>query len=204
MIELQKIDILLKESDKISLERKSTLQQLATLLLQAYSEHGQISVTFVCTHNSRRSQLAQLWMRTACLHFGIDWIKSYSGGTEATAFNHRMVKAVRDYGFTLQSISKGENPKYYFPTSELVDDQDIYFSKKYDDPFNPQQNFIAVMVCDQADEACPFVPGAAARFPLIYLDPKAYDDTEKEGKAYADKVKEIGSEILYLVKCLKT
>ncbi len=197
------MEALIVEENLISLERKKELHDLAALILDNKLDSSCIGIVFVCTHNSRRSQLAQLWMRMACLHYGIDWIKSYSGGTEATAFNHRMVKAVKDFGFSLQTMSEGQNPKFYFPVTEEVDDQDIYFSKKYDDPFNPQENIIAVMVCAQADEACPFVPGAAGRFSLTFLDPKAYDDTKNEEKAYADKVIEIGREIIYLVKHLK-
>ena len=49
------------------------------------------------------------------------------------------------------------------------------FSKHYGDPANPQQGFAALMVCGEADAACPFVKGAALRVSMPYLDPKIYD-----------------------------
>jgi len=189
--------------DLIPDQRKSELKDFSQSIKNDLANDNQSRLIFVCTHNSRRSQLSEIWMRTAAHYYGITGIQSYSGGTESTAFNSRMVYAVKRYGFELEVLDKGDNTvyqqiiagKYFGPKM---------FSKKYDDTHNPDSDFIAVMVCSDADQKCPFVPGAQSRIALPYLDPKAYDNTPDEQKAYDDKVIEIGREILYVVSLLKT
>ncbi len=46
------------------------------------------------------------------------------------------------------------------------------FSKKYDDPFNANEHFAAMMSWSPADEACPLIQGADLRVPIPYVDPK--------------------------------
>lgn len=185
------------QADLISGKRKKELDQLASQISTLREETGSAAVTFVCTHNSRRSQLSELWLRTASKFYLLEGIAAFSGGTASTAFNHRMVAALKRFGFQLHIEEDGENPLYIDGQS-----QQKMFSKKYDDPFNPQQDYIAVMVCDQADRDCPFVPGAWARVSLPFIDPKVADGTGQEGKAYDDKVREIGREILYVANRL--
>ena len=78
----------------------------------------------------------------------------------------------------------------------------VMFSKGYDDPANPSEEFIAVMVCSDADEACPFIPGAATRFSIPYQDPKAYDETKSESVEYDKSCLKIAAELFYLFKFL--
>lgn len=195
-----KIQTLLSQEDQISDERKKELEFLAKEIHSQMKETGFSKATFVCTHNSRRSQLAQIWFWRALEHFELDNISSYSGGTEATAFNHRMVSALQRFGFDIQALDETKNSKYVVRSGKAKEREMVLFSKKYADSFNPQQDFIAVMVCSQADKACPFVPGAFSRVALPYEDPKVADDTPLEAKSYDDKVVEIGREVLYLVK----
>ncbi len=194
------INELKTEFGQITEERKAELHQLGGMIQNLLNEHGMAKATFVCTHNSRRSQLSEVWLRLASAHYGLDNIHSYSGGTESTAFNHRMVAAVKAAGISLTTVKEDEiNPTYKLSSDSSTRDQGLLFSKKYDHEYNPSENYIAVMVCDHADENCPFIPGATHRMPLTYLDPKASDDTPQEAQAYGDKVREIGREILYMV-----
>jgi len=128
---------------------------------------------------------------------GLDYIQTFSGGTEATAFNHRMVAAVKEMGISLEQYGHKENPLY------ITADEHYLFSKKYDHSFNPSDKLVAVTVCGDADENCPFIPGTLHRFHLGYVDPKFSDDTEEEGKVYFDKVVEVGREMMVLVCELK-
>jgi len=186
---------LLDESHLISIERKNQLLQLAALVNQELQNSNKVEVNVICTHNSRRSQLGELWIREACNFFNIENINAYSGGTESTAFNHRMVNALRSFNFEIDQIKEGDNPSY------LINDfKQIMFSKKYSHQQNPQSGFIAIMVCDSAEAACPIVVGAKHRVSLKYKDPKEYDDTPLESKAYSDKVREIGREILFIFR----
>ncbi|MEM9052220.1 MAG: protein-tyrosine-phosphatase [Bacteroidota bacterium] len=197
-----KIVELQAQENLITPNRLEELNYLAGTIHAQKEEMGFSKVTWVCTHNSRRSQLAQIWFWKALQHYKIEKIKSYSGGTETTAFNHRMVKAVKDAGFRLYQRDETENPRYAARIGDAYESELLLFSKKFTDEFNPQKDFIAVMVCSQADQECPFVPGAYTRVALPYEDPKVADDTPQEGEAYAKKVDEIGREVLYLIKQL--
>lgn len=193
-----------KEEQLISESRKSELQWLANTIRTQLINRGSSAIVFVCTHNSRRSQLAELWMKVAVTFYGIRHLTSWSGGTEATAFNHRMVEALIRAGFDMILESDGANPRYRIRLNGDRSAGPMMFSKKYDDAYNPQTGFIAVMVCSQADQDCPFVPGASARISLPYEDPKNADDTPGEKAEYDAKVREIGREILFLARSLYT
>ena len=190
---------LLQEEHLISEKRKSLLRLTADLIDQGREKYGKAKVIFICTHNSRRSQLAEAWLVAAKQYFKEKNIRSYSGGTEATSFNIRMVVALREAYFHLHSEGSAVNPKYKLLALKEPRLPHFMFSKVYDDEFNPQKDFIALMVCSDADENCPLVRGSDHRISLPYDDPKEFDDTPMEAGAYSDKVREIGREMVYLI-----
>ena len=49
----------------ISEERKATLQPLIDFVQQRANKGQEINLNFICTHNSRRSHLAQVWAKVA-------------------------------------------------------------------------------------------------------------------------------------------
>ncbi len=191
----------LAEFDQISQERKKMLGPLADYIQARVARKEAVQLTFICTHNSRRSHLSQLWAQAAAYYFGIADVKSYSGGTEATAFNPRAVKAVEKAGFRVEETEKSLNPIYlvtYAPDQPPVK----AFSKVYDEGGNPTSDFGAVMTCTQADENCPFIPGAT-RISLPYDDPKAFDDTPQEGATYDERCRQIARELFYAFSLVK-
>jgi len=194
---VEKLDF--KESD-IDSERKALLKDLANEVIDYAEGKDVVHLNFICTHNSRRSQLAELWFRIASLALEQQKAKSYSGGTETTAFNPRMVRACRSFGFPLVCVEEGDNPKYICDLGREDYDEEIFFSKKYNDDYNPTP-FFAILVCDHASQNCPVVAGADKRFSLTYIDPKISDDTPEEENTYFEKVKEIGREMVFFVKC---
>lgn len=176
--------------------RRESLQRLAAYV-GARREAGEVArLVFICTHNSRRSHISQLWAAAAALHYGVAPVETYSGGTEATAFNPRAVAAMRRVGFAIEGAA-GDNPRHEVRFAADAP-AEICYSKVFDDPANPQRDFAAVMTCTQADEACPMVPGAAARFAIPWDDPKAADDTPEEAARYDERVAQIGTELLYV------
>lgn len=177
--------------------RLPVLHQLVDFV-QKKVENGQpIHLNFICTHNSRRSQLSQIWAKTAAWLNGIE-ISAYSGGVEVTAFNERAVESCRRMGFDITQSTEGTNPKYNIKLDENT--ALTCFSKVYDDPVNPNTGFAAVMTCSDADENCPFIPGTEARIPLRYEDPKAFDNTELESEKYDERNLQIASELLYVFR----
>lgn len=175
--------------------RREVLQVLIDYIQKKIDLKETINLNFICTHNSRRSQFSQIWGKVAAEYHGIP-INSYSGGVEVTAFNERAVASIKRFGFNVSK--EGEvNPKYFVRYS---DDSDpiVAFSKLYDDDANASTGFAAIMTCSHADENCPFIPGAEARIPVRYEDPKAFDDTDQEKEKYDERSLQIGSELLYV------
>lgn len=191
------------EFDLISTERKKTLEELTQFVQNAIDSNHKVYLNFICTHNSRRSHLSQLWAQAAAYYYGVQGVMCFSGGTEATAFNPRAVKAMQDAGFYITKAKDGENPVYEVRYAEHASPV-IAFSKKYDDPFNHNKDFAAVMTCSHADENCPLVIGASARIALTYDDPKNFDDTPQEAAKYAERVHQIGREIFYAFSQVKS
>lgn len=179
-------------------KRTHDLEKVADFIIARIREGEEALLIFICTHNSRRSHMAQIWAQTAAYHFGVAHVRTFSGGTEATAFNPNAVAAMRQAGFRITSDGKLTNPVY---TVSFAEDQPpmTIFSKKYDDARNPSDDLCAVMTCSDADEKCPYIPGAAFRIPITYEDPKAFDDTEWKEKAYRERCFQIGVEMFYLL-----
>lgn len=195
------IDKLVSEFNQITDERKSAITHLKMYITQKKQEGKKVSLNFVCTHNSRRSHISQIWAQTAAHYYGIENVETFSGGTEATAFNHRAVTAMKQAGFDIATIKDDKNPVYKVRFSSDAPALTV-FSKKYDDDFNPKSDFAAIMTCSHADENCPFIPGAK-RIALTYDDPKDFDGTPQEAAKYTERVHEIGREILYAFSQVK-
>jgi arsenate reductase (thioredoxin) len=185
-----------EEFSSIPNARKRILQQLATFIQQKQKATASIDLNFICTHNSRRSHIAQLWAQVGAAYYRIDNVRCFSGGTEATAFNSRAVKAMKTIGFEIKQLDESANPKYEVSFSEMGNPP-IAFSKVYTDSTNPSRGFAAILTCSHADENCPLVVGAEARISLPYDDPKDFDGTELEQSKYQERVLEIGREICF-------
>ena len=182
-------------------ERKEVLQPLIAYLQEALNHQGEAALNFICTHNSRRSQFAQVWGQTAAAYFGLN-VQCYSGGVEVTAFNHRAIETLQNQGFNIRHAPQ-DNPHYYLAYSTQGTPIKA-FSKLFDDPANPAQQFAAVMTCSHADENCPFIAGADQRIPVRYNDPKAYDDTPQESSKYNERSLEIASELFFVFAQIQT
>ncbi len=191
----------IKEFESIPVARKNELQELSKYMKSKLENAEEVSLNFICTHNSRRSHLTQIWATVAANYYQVDHVKTYSGGTEATAFNANAVAALARSGFQIKN--HGEiNPRYEIGFSESTDPL-ICYSKTYDDDFNPKREFGAIMTCSSADEACPTVLGADFRLALTYQDPKEADGTPAESATYDERCAQIAREMLYLFRTLK-
>ncbi len=198
------IEIIVKEIDlqNISDERKLILQPLIDFIQQKLEKEEDVNINFICTHNSRRSHLAQVWAQVASAYFKIPNTYCYSGGTEATAVFPKVAETLSDQGFKLCAISQSGNPVYAIKFSDN-NMPIIAFSKTYDNPFNPISEFAAVMTCSQADEACPFIVGAEKRIPIRYEDPKVSDGTLEQSQLYKKRSLQIASEMFYVFSKIK-
>jgi arsenate reductase len=194
--------IVITKNISVSDERKALLQPLVDYIQNKVNLQEQIRLNFICTHNSRRSHLSQIWAQTMAFHFNIKNVFCYSGGTEATAMFPKVAETLTNQGFEIQKISDIENPVYAVKFDENQHSI-ICFSKTYFDEFNPKTNFSAIMTCNNADEGCPMVFGAEVRFPIKYDDPKAFDGTELMNEKYAERSLQIASEMYYVFSQIK-
>lgn len=176
-------------------ERKLVLQVLIDYIKNKRKKEEPIRLNFICTHNSRRSQLSQIWAQTAADIYGIP-AQCYSGGVEVTAFNERAVASMERFGFKV--AKRGHSNPIYFLFHTQDANPIIAFSKVFDDEINAKNGFAAIMTCSHADENCPFIPGAEARIPVRYEDPKAFDDTDQEAIKYDERSMQIASEMFYV------
>ena len=186
----------------ISEERKLVLQPLIDFIKKKTTANESVLLNFICTHNSRRSHLSQIWAQTLARYFKIPNVESYSGGTEATAMYPMVAKTLQKQGFQIEQLSTETNPVYSikFHNNSLPI---IGFSKKFDHSFNPKSDFCAIMTCSSADEGCPFIPGAAKRVPITFEDPKAFDNTPQQEEKYLERSIQIATELYYVFSNIK-
>jgi arsenate reductase (thioredoxin) len=183
--------------ETISSDRKEVLQPLVDFIQTKVDSQSEIRINFICTHNSRRSHLSQVWAQTIAHYFNMKQVTCYSGGTESTALFPMVAETLQKSGFQIQAISTNDNPVYSIKFSENAHPI-IGFSKELDHDFNPKSEFAAIMTCDSANEACPFVPGAEKRIPITYADPKAFDNTPQQAEKYLERSMQIATEMLYV------
>lgn len=188
--------------ENISNDRKNILQPLIDYIQGKVNSKKPVNLNFICTHNSRRSHLSQVWAQTSASFYNIDNVHCYSGGTQETALFPKVAETLENQGFQILKIADNINPIYAikFDENSLPI---IGFSKKYDDPFNPVSNFAAIMTCSQADEGCPFIAGAEKRIPITYDDPKISDGTTNQTEVYQQRSIEIATEMMYVFAQIK-
>jgi hypothetical protein len=203
------VELLTTSFDMIDEPHRAAGEKLVDWIVANYKPGQPLPVVIVCTGNSRRSILGATMGNIAAAYYGMPEIRFHSGGTAPTAFNGRTVNALKEIGVQVEATgreaARGEpataNPVYRVrwgqpggsgePALETIE-----FSKRYADLSNPQEGFAALMVCSEADAACPFVKGASLRVSMPYLDPKIYDGSAFEAVKYAERRDDIGRLLL--------
>jgi arsenate reductase (thioredoxin) len=188
--------------ENIPAERKLILQPLVDYIQTKVSQQSEVRLNLICTHNSRRSHLSQVWAQTAATYYAIENVFCYSGGTETTALFPMVAQTLVELGFKIKTIAEANNPIYAIKYA-VNEPAIIGFSKTYDDDFNPQSEFAAIMTCSQADGGCPFIAGAEKRIPITFEDPKAFDNTTQQAEKYKERSLQIAAEFCYVFSNIK-
>jgi arsenate reductase (thioredoxin) len=110
-------------------------------------------VLFLCTHNSARSQMAEGLLG----HLAGDRFEAHSAGTEATHVRPLAIRAMGELGVDISGQESETLGRYLR------------------EPFDH-----VITVCDDANEACPFFPGASERLHWSFPDPSKSQGTEVE------------------------
>lgn len=185
------------EVESIPFERKQVLAPFIDYLHEQVNTSQSISLIFICTHNSRRSHFSQIWAQAMSEYFGFHQITCYSGGTAATTVYPMTIQVLEAAGFHITKLSEEMNPIIALKYSDRKHPV-IFFSKTYNHVFNPSIKFTALMTCSDADEKCPFIPGAEKRLVLNYEDPKKFDNSPEEEKKYEERSQQIATEMYYV------
>jgi len=120
-------------------------------------------VLVLCTGNSRRSQMAEGWVR----YYARDQAEVYSAGIETHGVNPRAVQIMKEAGVDISHH-----------TSNHIDE---YKNLAFD---------YVVTVCDHAQENCPYFPSNAKRFHNNFYDPSKLKGSEEEIHAAFAKARE--------------
>ena len=185
------------DTGTITENRLIVLDKVRDYILGKLEQNEPINLIFICTHNSRRSLLGQVWAQAAAANYSIPNVMAFSGGTEATACNPRTINTLLRAGLEVSKTTEGENPVYEIRFDEALPPINS-FSKVYDHNPNPTESFAAIMTCNHADENCPYIPGAEKRFSITYTDPKESDGTSAETSTYDARCRQVATEMKYL------
>jgi arsenate reductase len=120
-------------------------------------------VLFLCTHNSARSQMAEGLLR----HLSGDRFEVMSAGTEATHVRPLAIRAMDEIGVDISFQESKSLERYLHETFDYV-----------------------ITVCDDANEACPFFPGASQRLHWSFEDPSRAEGPEEERLAVFRSVRD--------------
>ncbi len=189
--------------DQIDEMHRERSKELVDWIVDSFEPGKPLPIVFVCTGNSRRSILGATLANIAAAYYGLPEIQCYSGGTKPSAFNRRTIATLREIGVKIVPTGRDvagdaeaeNNPMYKVRWGDPVERwplETVEFSKRYDDEQNPREGFAALIVCSEADTACPNVKGAAVRISMPYVDPKLYDDSEFEARKYAERRDDVG------------
>jgi arsenate reductase len=120
-------------------------------------------VLILCTHNSARSQMAEGLLR----HMAADRFEVESAGTVETRVDPFAIAAMKELGIDISSH-----------TSKTLD---RFLDQRWD---------CVITVCDNANESCPFFPGAASRLHWSFEDPSAAKGSDDEKLAAFRRIRD--------------
>jgi arsenate reductase (thioredoxin) len=120
-------------------------------------------VLFLCTHNSARSQMAEGLLRS----LAGDRFEAMSVGTEAIRVRPLAIRAMEEVGIDISGQESKTLDRYLGEPFEYV-----------------------ITVCDDANEACPFFPGAVNRLHWSFEDPSRAEGSAEERLAVFRSVRD--------------
>ena len=188
-------------SKTLPTKRINLLKSLSLFITSKLKKKQPIHLLYICTHNSRRSQLGQIWGQVMGEYFEIPHLFTYSGGTKVTTCHPNILTTLNDQGFKITS-GENKNPLNKICYSDELRSIELW-SKKYNDTANPRKDFLALMTCSAADKNCPLIVDAKKRISLNYEDPKISDGTKQQEATYQKISLQIASEMSWVMKNAK-
>jgi arsenate reductase (thioredoxin) len=135
-------------------------------------------VLSLCAHNSARSQMAEGLLRD----LAGDRFEAHSAGTEVTYVRPLAIRAMHEVGVDI--------------TGQESKTLDRYLEEPFD---------YVITVCDEANEACPFFPGARNRLHWSLEEPSRVEGSEEERldvfRRVRDRTSVLGSTLTRCTTC---
>ena len=186
----------------LDVNRRTLLVDISDTIKDIYLRNNKLAnINFICTHNSRRSQLGQMWAFFASHYFVLN-IFSFSGGTEVTALHRNIARTLKEVGFSFSVKKFSHQNPFYRVSFEGTKDFILGFSKTFDHPIN-KSPYIAIITCNSADQNCPYIAEATHRFHLPYTDPKEFDGSQNQEAAYLKTNERIAAEVYFIFDRVK-
>ncbi len=138
-------------------------------------DNEKLSILYLCTGNSCRSQMAEAWT----VHLKGDIFDAYSAGVNPGKIDQLAVEVMAEQGI---DISGNE-------------------SKGIED-FGRQDFDYVVTVCDNANETCPFFPAKTKRIHKSFDDPPKLAENEKDREKKLSLYRRVRDEIRSFVETL--
>ncbi|MBC8111544.1 MAG: hypothetical protein H7Y04_10830, partial [Verrucomicrobia bacterium] len=188
----------LRDAGLIPSYRRLILHDIATYVINNFLENQFSNLLFVCTHNSRRSQLCQVWGQIAAFHYDLPLVKCFSGGLETENVSEKILQTLEHAGFHVdnpetQNVYNPQHKVYYSTEFDYIS----LFSKPYNDAGNPKNNFCTVMNCTPSGEKYQQIDGSKLNVSLIYQNPKDNDDKPDETQVYKQISYKVSLEMFY-------
>jgi arsenate reductase len=120
-------------------------------------------ILFVCTANAARSQMAEGYLNAKYS----DRFEAFSAGTEATRVHPMAIEVMKEIGIDISQHRSKLIDEFYGLGIETV-----------------------VTVCDAANKACPFFPGAKEVIHQSFPDPSAFTGSAGEVRAGFHRVRD--------------
>ena len=134
-----------------------------------------LTILFLCTGNSCRSQMAEGWAR----RMKGDLVEAYSAGIETHGLNEHAVRVMAEVGVDISG----------------------YRSKRLSELGGIEIDYV-VTVCDRARESCPRFPGRARIVHAGFDDPPALAARETDPERALDHYRRVRDEIRAYVESL--
>ena len=167
------------------IKQKDRLELIANELNKKIKETNVL--VFLCTHNSRRSQICEVWGSIFSLIYKKE-ILINSAGTIKTSVHKEIFNVLKKCG-----VSVNENEEIAF--KNLL----IKLKSKTLDQIDAKK-FIAIMTCSDAEKSCPIDSRSVKNINMFFKDPKVYDNTKYMEEEYLKTNSNIAEELNYIFK----
>tara|TARA_Y100001949_G_C15986510_1_gene330879 strand:+ start:2001 stop:2567 length:567 start_codon:yes stop_codon:yes gene_type:complete len=166
-------------------KRKKRLDNIASVINENLNKTR--SIVFLCTHNSRRSQICEVWGKVFAEIYRKK-ININSAGAFKTVVHSQVYESIVKCGLVV------DNKKEIF-----FDKKKFKLNSKTIDSLT-MKNFIAVMTCSNAEKSCPNDPRSIRNIKMFFNDPRIYDETDKMSREYLNTTIYIAEELNYIFK----